>query len=72
MKILSADICCICCLKSDSHLPKKNCLICLTENPLKMMKIAFHLILKALFVHKIFMFLSRPFVHVGKTAWLER
>ena len=45
-------------LKSDSHLPKKICFICLNESPLKMMKNAFYFILKALFVLKIFKFLS--------------
>ena len=49
-------------LNSDSHLPK-NFVICLIESPLKMMKNAFHFILKALFVLKIFKFLSRPFGH---------
>ena len=38
------------------------------ESPLKMMKNAFYFILKALFVLKIFKFLSRLFGHVGKTA----
>ena len=37
-----------------------------TENPLKMMKIAFYFVLKALFVLKIFKFLSWRFVHVEK------
>ena len=36
------------------------------------MKNAFYFILKALFLHKIFKFLSLHFGHVGKTAWLER
>ena len=54
-------------LKSDSHLPKK-CVICLIENPLGMMKIAFYFIVKVLFVLKIFKFLSRLFGHVGKTV----
>ena len=36
------------------------------------MKNAFYFILKALFVPKIFKFLSCLFGHVGKTAWLER
>ena len=45
-------------LKSDSHLPKKICFICLFESPLKMMKNAFYFIIKALFVLKIFKFLS--------------
>ena len=38
------------------------------EGPLKMMEIAFYFILKALFFLKIFKFLLRLFVHVGKTA----
>ena len=59
-------------LKSDSHLPKKICVICLIESPLKLMKNAFYFILKALFVLKIFKFLSRLFGHVGKTDRLER
>ena len=46
--------------------------ICFIENTLKMMKNAFYFILKTLFVLKIFEFLSRPFGHVGKTAWLGR
>ena len=37
-------------LKSGSHLPKKPCVICFVESPLKMMKNAFYFILKALFV----------------------
>ena len=36
------------------------------------MKNALYFILKALFVLKIFKFLSWLFGHVGKTAWLER
>ena len=40
----------------------------LDRKPLKMMKNAFYFILKALFVLKIFKFLSRLFSHVGKTA----
>ena len=36
--------------------PQKNCIICLIEIPLKMMKNAFYFILKALFVLKIFNF----------------
>ena len=43
-------------LKSDSHLPKNNCVISLIESPLKMIKNAFYFILKALFVLKIFKF----------------
>ena len=58
-------------LKSDSHLPKK-CVICFIESALKVMKNAFYFILKALFVFKIFKFLSWHFVDVEETAWLER
>ena len=57
-------------MKSDSHLSKKDCAICLIENPLKMVKNAFHAILKAFSVLKMFKFLSRLFGHVEKTAWL--
>ena len=47
-----------CFLKSDSHVPKKILFICFNENSLKMMKNAFNFILKALFVLKIFKFLT--------------
>ena len=47
---------------------KKNCVICLIESPLKMIKNAFCFILKAVFVLQIFMFLSRLFGYAGKTA----
>ena len=47
---------------------KKNCVTCLIESPLKMMKNAFHFNLKALFVLKIFKFLPQLFGHVGKTV----
>ena len=47
---------------------KKICVICLIERPLKMMENAFYIILKALFVLKIFKFLSRLFGYVGETA----
>ena len=40
-----------------------------TESPLKMMKIDFYFTLKALFVLKIFKFLSLLFGHVEK--WLD-
>ena len=43
-----------------------------TESPLKMMKNAFYFTLKALFVLRIFKFLSWLFGHVEKTAQLER
>ena len=45
-------------LKSDAHLPKKFLFIYFNESPLKMMKNAFYFILEALFVLKIFKFLS--------------
>ena len=57
--------------KLGSHLQKK-IVICLIESPIKMMKYAFYFILKALFVLKIFKFLSRIVCHVGKTALSER
>ena len=59
-------------LKSDSHLPKKIYFICFNDSPSKVMKNAFYLILKALFVFKILKLLSWLFEHVEKTAWLER
>ena len=49
---------------------KKN--ICFNDSPSKMMKNAFYLILKALFVLKILKFLSWFLGHVEKTVWLER
>ena len=49
-------------LKSGPHIPKK------FESLQKLMKNAFCFILKALSVLEIFKFLSRHFVHVGKTA----
>ena len=51
---------------------QKNCFIWFNESPSKMMKNAFYFILKALFVYKIFKFLSSLFGHCEKTAWLER
>ena len=59
-------------LKSDSHRPKIFIIICFNVSPSKMMKNAFYFILKALFVLKIFKFLSWLFGHVEKRAWLER
>ena len=54
-------------LKSVSHLPKKIVLF----TPLKVMKNAFYFILQALFVLKVFKFLSWLFGHVEKKVWLE-
>ena len=45
-------------LMPDSHLEKKFIFICFNDSPPKMMKNAFCFILKALFVLKIFKFLS--------------
>ena len=42
------------------------------ESPLKMMKNDFYFILKALFILKIFKFLSWLLGHLEKTTWLER
>ena len=62
-----------CTIKVGLSPSKKLCVICLIESHSKMMKNAFYFILKALFVPKIFKFLSRLFFgHVGKTAGLER
>ena len=47
---------------------KKNCVIFLIGSPLRMMKTAFYFILKALFIFKIFKFLSRLSGHAGRTA----
>ena len=49
----------------------KTCFTCFNESLLKR-KNAFYFILKALFVLKIFKFLSWRFGNVKKTAWLER
>ena len=51
---------------------KKFGIIYLIESPLKEIKNAFYFILTALFVLKIFKFLSRLLGHVEKTASLER
>ena len=37
---------------------KENCVVCFNESPLKVMRDAFYFILKAIFVFKIFKFLS--------------
>ena len=52
--------------KGGSQKKKKKCVSYLIKNPLKMMRNAFYFILKALFVLKIFKFLSRRFGHIGK------
>ena len=51
---------------------KKICFVCFNEGPFKTMKNAFYFIWKALFILKVFKFLSWLFGHVEKTAWLER
>ena len=60
------------CLKSGCHLPKKTSVICLIETPLQIIKNALYFILKALFVLKIFKFLSRLFDHVGKNGLIRK
>ena len=57
-------------LKADSHFPKKVYFISFSESSLKRTKNAFYSIWKALFVLKIFKFLSWLFAHIVKTAWL--
>ena len=47
---------------------KKHIFICFNENPLKMIKNAFQFILRALFVLKIFKFLSWHFGQVDETT----
>ena len=51
---------------------KKNYFIFFVVSPLKLMGNAFYFILKALFIFKIFKFLSCLFGYVGKAASLER
>ena len=51
---------------------QKNCFICFNESPLKITKNAYYLILKTLFVFKIFKFSSWQLGHIEKSALLER
>ena len=51
---------------------KKEILIYFNDSLSKIMKNAFYFILKALFVLKIFKFLSLLFGYIEKTVWLER
>ena len=51
---------------------KKEIVISYIESSFNMVKNAFYIISKALFVLKIFNFLSWLFDHVEKTTWLER
>ena len=51
---------------------KKNCFVCFTGSPLKMVKNAFYFILKALFLLRVLNFLSWLFFQVEKAAWLEK
>ena len=59
-------------LRSNSPLPQKFVLIASLKNPSKTDKKIFYFILKALFVLKIFKFLSWLFGHLGIATWLER
>ena len=45
--------------------------ICFNDSPSKMKKNTFYFTLKALFVLKVFKFLSWLFGYVEKTAWLK-
>ena len=54
-------------LKSHPQL-SKNCVIWFNENDDQMMKNVLYFILKALFILKLFKFLSWLFGHVGKMA----
>ena len=58
--------------KMDPHLPKQIVLFILMKSLLKMLKNASYFILIALFVFKIFEFLSLRFGQIEKTDWLER
>ena len=58
-------------LKSECNLPTKIVLFALLKALLKDEN-AFHFILKALFVLKIFKFLCWRFGQAEKTAWFER
>ena len=51
---------------SDCHLPKRNCFICFNEGPFKMINNSFNFMVKALFILKIFKFLSSVFGQVEK------
>ena len=53
-------------------LPSEKYFIRFNDSLLKMMKIAFYFILKALFILKIFRFLSWLFGNLEKTALLRR
>ena len=55
-------------LKDGLSPSKKTLFICFNDSPPKMMKNVFYFILKALFVIKIFKFLSWLFDHVEKTT----
>ena len=59
-------------LKSDTHPPKNFFIISFNDSSSKLMKNGFYFILKALFVLKIWKFLSWFFVHVKKRLdWKE-
>ena len=63
------DSACSWCIVNVGLSPSKNCFcICFNDSSSKMMKNAFYFILKALFVLKMFKFLSCYFGHAEKTA----
>ena len=51
---------------------KNICVISFTKSTLKMIKNALYFVLEALFLLKIFKFLSQHFGHLEKTARLKR
>ena len=58
-------------LKVGSWTSKKICFVCFNESPLKTMKNAFHLVIRALYILKIFKFLSWLIGHAEKRALLK-
>ena len=58
-------------LKVGSSTSKKICFVCFNESPLKMMKNTFHFVIRALYILKIFKFLSWLIGHVEKRALLK-
>ena len=53
-------------------LSKKICDICVIGSPLKMIKNVFYFVLKALFILKIFRFLSRHIGHLEKNGLIRK
>ena len=66
------QILCVILLKIRLSPITKKCFIGFNEISLKMIKNAFYFILKALFVLKVFKFLSWLFGHIEKITWLKK